>query len=72
VLRIPVCVDADCSANVVVFTTHWFGYGATEAVTETTFETQAQQTINFMNLVPGVAPQVLLGDLNVFAGAQVV
>jgi Bacterial Ig domain len=72
VLRIPVCVDAACSASVVVFTTHWYASGATDATIEAIFETQAQQTISFMNLVPGVGPQVLLGDLNLFAGAQVV
>jgi hypothetical protein len=72
VLRTPVCVDAACSSSVVVFTSHWFGFAATEAAIEATFETQAQQTIAFMNLVPGVAPQVLVGDLNVFAGTQVV
>ena len=72
VLRTPVCVDAACSSSVVVFTAHWFALAATEAIALTTLETQAQQTIAFMNLVPGAAPQVMAGDLNVFAGTQVV
>lgn len=71
-LRVPVCVDAACSSTVAVFTAHWYGYAATETLSETTYETQAQQTVAFMNLAAGVAPQALLGDLNVFAGTQVV
>ena len=72
VLRVPVCIDAACSSNIVVFTTHWYGDAATEASSALTYETQAQQTVNFMNLVSNPGPQVLLGDLNVFAGTQVV
>ena len=72
VLRVPVCIDVACSSSVVVFTTHWYGEAATEAASALTYDTQAQQTVNFMNLVSNPGPQVLLGDLNVFAGTQVV
>ena len=71
-LRVPVCLDAACSSSLVVFTTHWYGNGPTEEANALTYRTQAQQTVSFMELVPNPGPQVLLGDLNVFAGPQVV
>ena len=72
VLRTPVCLDALCSDSVIVFTAHWYASGPNEWAKTTAYETQAQQTIDFLNLVPGVGPQVLIGDLNVFGGTQVV
>ena len=72
VLRIPVCVDAACSASLVVFTAHWYASSLVESTMEAIYETQAQQTVATLNLVPGIAPQVLLGDLNVFSGPAIV
>ena len=72
VLRIPVCVDAACSSSIVVFTTHWLGDALTEEATALTYNTQAQQTVDFMNLVANAHPQVLLGDLNVSSGTQTI
>jgi beta-lactam-binding protein with PASTA domain/regulation of enolase protein 1 (concanavalin A-like superfamily) len=72
VLRLPVCLDDACTRNLVVFTAHWSGSALTHADSHLSAEIQAQQSIDFMSLLPAWQPQVLIGDLNVFAGTKVV
>jgi beta-lactam-binding protein with PASTA domain/regulation of enolase protein 1 (concanavalin A-like superfamily) len=72
VLRLPVCLDDACTRNLVVFSAHWSGSGLTNADSNLSAEIQAQQSIDFMSLLPPWQPQVLIGDLNVFAGTKVV
>ncbi len=71
-LRLPVCLDDACTRSLVVFTAHWSGSGLTNADSNLSAEIQAQQSIDFMSLLPAWQPQVLIGDLNVFAGTKVV
>lgn len=53
-----VCLDADCSATLPVFSTHW---GAKE---HKEWPIQAQNVIEFLRTQP--QPHVLAGDLNVY------
>jgi len=71
-LRVPVCLDAACSRSISLSTAHWYGSGATHYNSNTAFEIQAQQTIDFLNQLPAGQPRVLVGDLNVFEGTKVV
>jgi hypothetical protein len=68
-LRIPVCLDAACSRNMVVFVAHWFGAGSSK---NTSYDRQAIQTADFMQRTAGSIPHVLIGDLNVFDGTTAV
>jgi hypothetical protein len=70
VLRVPVCLDSQCSRSVVVFTTHWYASALRPLDEEPIVEFQAQQTIDFMNFIPAGQPHILMGDLNVFDGTQ--
>jgi len=53
----PVCLDANCSASVPIFSTHWTPPG-------NAFGPVAQRTIEVLATQP--VPHVLLGDLNVY------
>ena len=67
VLKVPVCLNASCTASVLTFTAHWFGRTLIDADSYGAYERQAEQTIEFVNSV-GSQPWVLVGDLNVFEG----
>ncbi|HEV7802783.1 MAG TPA: endonuclease/exonuclease/phosphatase family protein, partial [Burkholderiales bacterium] len=70
-LRVPICLDSQCTRSVTVFTVHWYGSGLLPLDVESVFETQSQQTIDFMSAVPAGQPHILLGDLNAFDGNEV-
>ena len=76
VLRVPVCLDKLCSDSVVVYTAHWYASGLTAGtppeLTSASFDRQARQTVDFLKREPSLTPHVLIGDLNVFAGTQVI
>src|SRR5512134_1625550 len=55
VLRMPVCLDSGCTRTINVFTAHWYGTGTDK---NTTFERQAQQTVDFLQRAGGVQPHV--------------
>lgn len=61
VVRAAVCVDANCSRTVDVYTTHWYGTGPQS---NATVDRQAQQTVAFMKQSRG--GHVVVGDFNVF------
>ena len=65
VLRLPVCLTADCTQTMNMFTAHWFGSGTNRT---TSYERQAQQTVDFLKRAGGSTPHILLGDLNVWEG----
>ncbi len=67
VLRMSVCLDSGCTRAINVFTAHWYGTGTNR---NTTFERQAQQTVDFLGRAGGVQPHVLIGDLNVWEGTS--
>jgi exonuclease III len=69
VVRAPVCADAACSQSIEVFSAHWYAGGATRVES---FERQARQTAEFMDLRPAGEPRVLVGDLNVWEEEGVV
>ena len=69
VLKVPVCLNASCSASVLTFTAHWFGRTVVDADSYGVYETQAEQTIEFADSVPA-QPLVVIGDLNVFEGSS--
>ena len=65
VVRVAACVDAACSASVLVYASHWFGTGPNKRAV---YEKQAQQTVDFMKATSGSSPHVLIGDLNAWEG----
>ena len=65
VVRVPVCVDAACSASVIVYAAHWLGTGPNDRLT---YGRQADGTLLTMS-GDAARPHVLVGDLNVFEGA---
>jgi exonuclease III len=67
VLRVPVCLDRGCSANIDLFVSHWFGAGENK---NTSYDRQAQGTVAFMAQTAGSRPHVLVGDLNVWEGTK--
>jgi hypothetical protein len=69
VLRRDVCLDATCSQSVAVFVGHWYGTGT---YARTTYDRQAQQTVEFLAQRGGTAQHVLVGDLNVWEGTAAV
>ena len=71
VLKVPVCLNASCSASVLTFTAHWFGRTVVDADSYGAYEKQAEQTIEFVDSVPA-QPLVLIGDLNVFESSSLV
>jgi hypothetical protein len=70
-LKIPVCLNASCTESVMTFTAHWFGKTTIDADSYGVYETQAEQTIEFMDSLPATQPRVLIGDLNIFEATQV-
>jgi hypothetical protein len=71
VLKVPVCLNSSCTASVLTFTAHWYGATAVDVDSYEAYETQAQQTIDFVGSVPP-QPLVLVGDLNVFESSSLV
>lgn len=67
VVSAPVCLDAACSQSMLVFVAHWYGTGPNET---TSYETQALQTATFVTTIANGQPLVLVGDLNVWEGAE--
>lgn len=63
VLHAAVCADASCSSTLDVFVAHWYASGASAA---DVYDTQARQTVAFMNEMARETPHVLVGDLNVW------
>ena len=63
VLRAAVCVDAACGQTLIAYVGHWYATGPNQA---STYETQAKQTLAFMQVTNGGHPHVLIGDLNVW------
>ena len=49
------------------YSAHWFGTGPDK---ETTYDRQAEQTLEFMTQTAGGEPHVLIGDLNVWEGTR--
>jgi exonuclease III len=76
IVRVPVCLDAACAESILISSAHWYASGLTSGTppeqTNRSFNRQAQQTVAFLNAEPVVTPQILVGDLNVFAGDQTV
>jgi hypothetical protein len=66
VLRQLVCVDAACTQSIPVYVTHWYGTGSYGA---TTYASQAQQTVAFLNATSNGLPHVIIGDFNVWEGS---
>lgn len=65
VVRVPVCLNATCTSSVAVFATHWYASPPPNPDIATTYDRQAQQTIDFMRSFPS-SPHALVGDLNVW------
>lgn len=65
ILRQLVCLDAACSQSLPVYVTHWYGTGTNGA---TTYATQAQQTVAFLQATSSNLPHVIVGDFNVWEG----
>jgi hypothetical protein len=70
VLRVPVCLNAACSASLDVFSTHWFASAPNTlplneylARMRESYDRQARQTIEFLQR-RATGPHVLMGDLN--------
>jgi hypothetical protein len=73
---VPVCLDPACTENIVVYTAHWYASGLSSGTppeqTSASFNNQARQTVEFLKREPALTPHVLIGDLNVFAGTQMI
>ena len=70
VLRVPVCLNAECSVSLDVFSAHWFASASnTLPLTQYTarlaasYDRQSRQTVDFLQR-SGTGPHVLIGDLN--------
>ena len=61
VVRVPVCANAGCSRSVLMYAAHWYGTGTHK---RTVYDTQARQTLTFMQQTAAATPHVLIGDLN--------
>jgi len=77
VVRIPVCLDAVCSASINVFSAHWYAEGVRTPGMEEYYATliasysrQAMQTVAFLQRAGGADPHILVGDLNTWEGTQ--
>ncbi|MBA3231410.1 MAG: hypothetical protein H0T05_01195 [Acidobacteria bacterium] len=68
VLRRDVCLDAGCSQSIPVFVAHWWSSIGPDEIT--TYDRQAQQTVDFLKRAGGDKPHMLIGDLNVFEGPK--
>ncbi|MBA3642090.1 MAG: hypothetical protein H0W53_23105 [Acidobacteria bacterium] len=75
VLRVPVCLNAECSVSLEVFSSHWFA-DAPRTLTQTeytarlaaSYDRQARQTVEFLQR-RGTGLHVLIGDLNTWEAA---
>jgi hypothetical protein len=65
VLRVPVCLNVECSQTITTFTAHWYATGTYKT---TMFDRQGQQTVDFLKRAGGSAPHVFVGDLNAWEG----
>jgi hypothetical protein len=79
VVKIPVCLDAGCSASINVFSAHWYAAGDRNATIEEYYATlrasysrQAMQTAAFLQRAGGSEPHILIGDLNTWEGSEMV
>jgi hypothetical protein len=66
VVRVPVCVDAACSRSILMYAAHWYATGTYKTWG---YDTQAQETVDFMRQTAGTEPHVLIGDLNAWEAA---
>lgn len=76
VVRVPVCLDAGCSASINVFSAHWYGEGVRTAdmvqyyaTQNASYSRQAMQTVAFLQRSGGAEPHILVGDLNTWEGS---
>ena len=79
VVRIPVCLDAGCSASINVFSAHWYAEGDRTASLDqytatlvASYSRQAMQTVAFLQRAGGAEPHILIGDLNTWEGTVMV
>jgi hypothetical protein len=75
VLRVPVCLDAACSATINLFTAHWFAESnhadpQYNTILQASYDRQAVQTASFLTRAGGASPHMLVGDLNTWEGTQ--
>ena len=63
VLRAAVCTEATCRRTLLTYVTHWYTTGPAQ---QSTYGTQARQTLDFMQATSEGKPHVLIGDLNVW------
>ena len=63
VLRAAVCTEATCRRTLLTYVAHWYATGPAQ---QTTYGTQARQTLDFMQATSEGKPHVLIGDLNVW------
>lgn len=75
VLRVPVCLDAACSASINLFSSHWFASASHSltlaqynAALTASYDRQAVQTVAFLGRAGGTGQHILIGDLNVWEG----
>jgi hypothetical protein len=69
VLRVPVCLNAECSQSLNLFTAHWYASGANKLAS---YDRQAVATAAFLQRAGGTEPHVLVADLNVWEGSAAV
>ncbi len=63
VLRAAVCTEATCRRTLLTYVAHWYATGPAQ---QSTYGTQARQTLDFMQATSEGKPHVLIGDLNVW------
>jgi hypothetical protein len=69
VLRIPVCLDAECSQSLNMFAAHWYASGVNKLAS---YDRQAVATVAFLQRAGGTEPHVLIADLNVWEGSATI
>ncbi|HEY1305588.1 MAG TPA: endonuclease/exonuclease/phosphatase family protein [Vicinamibacterales bacterium] len=69
IMRAAVCADPRCRHSLITYVSHWYGTGPAE---QSTYATQARQTLDFMRATSDGRPHVLIGDLNVWTAPGVV
>lgn len=77
VLQVPVCLDAPCSASILVYAAHWFAESdrnapadVYNAVIRASYDRQAVQTVDFLQRTSGGGAHILIGDLNTWEWTQ--
>lgn len=68
IVRVPVCLDAACRQWMHYIATHWYMVTPQEALNYAVGETQARQSVQFMEQLPDGEPRVFMGDLNAMEG----